>query len=146
MQIHRPPPRPSNGGVPNVIFKFFFSFFRPLLSRVTRHQWIFITDTIDAVYRPDEITPEAMLDQLSEIAGGLPPPQVSVRCLSRITCVNTVCSTGKYTKFLKCCFQCPLHTRVKPSDAPPPDAHTSPPNRFHSGPGPIFLKRERRNL
>ncbi|KAH9996513.1 Dopey, N-terminal-domain-containing protein [Russula vinacea] len=40
------------------------------------HQWIFITDTIDAVYRPDEIAPEAMLDQLSEIAGGLPPPQV----------------------------------------------------------------------
>jgi len=38
------------------------------------HQWIFITDTIDAVYRPDEIAPEAMLDQLSEIAGGLPAP------------------------------------------------------------------------
>jgi hypothetical protein len=44
---------------------------------VARHQWIFITDTIDAVYRPDEIAPEAMIDQLSEIAGGLPPPQVS---------------------------------------------------------------------
>jgi len=39
------------------------------------HQWIFITNTIDAVYRPDEIAPVAMLDQLSEIAGGLPPPQ-----------------------------------------------------------------------
>lgn len=39
------------------------------------HQWAFITDTIDAVYRPDEIVPEAMLDQLAEIAGGLPPPQ-----------------------------------------------------------------------
>ncbi|KAI0307632.1 Dopey, N-terminal-domain-containing protein [Multifurca ochricompacta] len=39
------------------------------------HQWIFITDTIDAVYRPDEVAPESMLDQLSEIAGGLPPSQ-----------------------------------------------------------------------
>jgi hypothetical protein len=30
-----------------------------------------------------------MLDQLSEIAGGLPPPQVSVRChLSWIICIN----------------------------------------------------------
>jgi hypothetical protein len=45
---------------------------------MARHQWAFITDTIDAVYRPDEIAPEAMLDQLAEIAGGLPPPQVSV--------------------------------------------------------------------
>jgi len=43
------------------------------------HQWIFVTDTIDAVYRPDEIPPEAMLDQLSEIAGGLPPPQESAQ-------------------------------------------------------------------
>jgi len=43
------------------------------------HQWVFITDTIDAVYRPDEIPPVAMLDQLSEIAGGLPPPQESAQ-------------------------------------------------------------------
>jgi len=43
------------------------------------HQWVFITDTIDAVYRPDEIAPAAMLDQLSEIAGGLPPPQESAQ-------------------------------------------------------------------
>jgi len=43
------------------------------------HQWAFITDTIDAVYRPDEIVPEAMLDQLAEIAGGLPPPQENVQ-------------------------------------------------------------------
>jgi len=41
------------------------------------HQWTFITDTIDAVYRPDEIAPVAMLDQLSKVAGGLPPPQES---------------------------------------------------------------------
>ncbi|CAA7265849.1 unnamed protein product [Cyclocybe aegerita] len=30
------------------------------------HQWIFITDTVDAVYRPDGWSPEAMLDQLAE--------------------------------------------------------------------------------
>jgi len=36
------------------------------------HQWIFITDTVDAVYRPDDWFPEAMMDQLAEIAGNLP--------------------------------------------------------------------------
>lgn len=36
-----------------------------------RHQWIFITDTVDAVYRPDDWHPEAMMDQLSEIASSL---------------------------------------------------------------------------
>ncbi|KAG5643542.1 hypothetical protein DXG03_000683 [Asterophora parasitica] len=36
------------------------------------HQWIFVTDTVDAIYRPDNWFPEAMLDQLAEIAGALP--------------------------------------------------------------------------
>ncbi|KAK7063885.1 dopey-N domain-containing protein [Favolaschia claudopus] len=36
------------------------------------HQWIFITDTVDAIYRPDGCFPEAMLDQLAEIVGSLP--------------------------------------------------------------------------
>ncbi|KAG6813245.1 hypothetical protein H0H92_012882 [Tricholoma furcatifolium] len=36
------------------------------------HQWIFITDTVDAIYRPDNWFPEAMMDQLAEIAGALP--------------------------------------------------------------------------
>ncbi|KAH6916730.1 Dopey, N-terminal-domain-containing protein [Coprinopsis sp. MPI-PUGE-AT-0042] len=37
------------------------------------YQWMFITDTVDAVYRPEEEwLPEAMLDQLAEIAGSLP--------------------------------------------------------------------------
>lgn len=40
------------------------------------HQCVFITDTVDAVYRPDDWFPEAMMDQLSEIAGSLP---ISVR-------------------------------------------------------------------
>ncbi|OBZ78644.1 Protein dopey-1 [Grifola frondosa] len=36
------------------------------------HQWIFITDTVDAVYRPDNWFPEAMLDRLAEVTGHLP--------------------------------------------------------------------------
>jgi len=36
------------------------------------HEWAFITDTVDAVYHPDEWLPEAILDQLGEIAGQLP--------------------------------------------------------------------------
>ncbi|OCH88751.1 hypothetical protein OBBRIDRAFT_64803 [Obba rivulosa] len=36
------------------------------------HQWIFITDTVDAIYRPDSFSPEAMLDRLAEVAGSLP--------------------------------------------------------------------------
>ncbi|EIN14374.1 hypothetical protein PUNSTDRAFT_140678 [Punctularia strigosozonata HHB-11173 SS5] len=36
------------------------------------HQWIFITDTVDAVYRPDGWYPDALLDQLAEIAADLP--------------------------------------------------------------------------
>ncbi|GLB43530.1 putative dopey, N-terminal [Lyophyllum shimeji] len=36
------------------------------------HQWIYVTDTVDAIYRPDNWFPEAMMDQLAEIAGALP--------------------------------------------------------------------------
>ncbi|KAG6841563.1 hypothetical protein C0991_009598 [Blastosporella zonata] len=36
------------------------------------HQWIFVTDTVDAIYRPDNWFPEAMMDQLAEIVGALP--------------------------------------------------------------------------
>ncbi|RDB28675.1 Protein dopey [Hypsizygus marmoreus] len=36
------------------------------------HQWIFVTDTVDAIYRPDNWFPEAMIDQLAEIVGALP--------------------------------------------------------------------------
>ncbi|TDL26444.1 hypothetical protein BD410DRAFT_521497 [Rickenella mellea] len=36
------------------------------------HQWIFITDTVDAVDRPDGSFPEALMDQLAEITGNLP--------------------------------------------------------------------------
>ncbi|EJC98757.1 uncharacterized protein FOMMEDRAFT_170958 [Fomitiporia mediterranea MF3/22] len=36
------------------------------------HQWMFITDTVDAIYRPDDWFPEAIMDQLSEMVGDLP--------------------------------------------------------------------------
>jgi len=37
---------------------------------------MFITDTIDAIYRPNEWHPDALLDQLSDVIANL--PQVSV--------------------------------------------------------------------
>ncbi|KAI1794036.1 Dopey, N-terminal-domain-containing protein [Ganoderma leucocontextum] len=43
------------------------------------HQWIFITDTVDAVYRLDDWSPEALLDQLSEVIGALPIPESDPR-------------------------------------------------------------------
>ncbi|KAL4070521.1 Dopey, N-terminal-domain-containing protein [Scleroderma citrinum] len=43
------------------------------------HQWIFITDTVDAVYRPDNWAPEAMFDQLAEKVVNLPVPEVKER-------------------------------------------------------------------
>ena len=42
------------------------------------HQWIFITDTVDAVYRPEEWFPEALLDRLAEVVGALPVSEVSI--------------------------------------------------------------------
>ena len=41
------------------------------------HQWIFITDTVDAIYRPDDCEPEALLDRLAEVVGDLPAAEVS---------------------------------------------------------------------
>ncbi|EJF67133.1 hypothetical protein DICSQDRAFT_151482 [Dichomitus squalens LYAD-421 SS1] len=43
------------------------------------HQWIFITDTVDAVYRPEDWSPEALLDQLAEVVGALPIPESDAR-------------------------------------------------------------------
>jgi len=33
---------------------------------------MFVTDTVDAIYHPDNWFPEAMMDQLAEIVGALP--------------------------------------------------------------------------
>ena len=35
------------------------------------HQWIFITDTVDAIDRPDNWFPAALMDQLAEIVSDL---------------------------------------------------------------------------
>jgi hypothetical protein len=43
-----------------------------------RHQWIFITDTVDAVFRPDDWSPESMFDRLAEVVGSLPIPEPRV--------------------------------------------------------------------
>jgi hypothetical protein len=48
------------------------------IDEIFRHQWIFITDTVDAVFRPDNWTPEAMFDQLAEVVGSLPIPEPRV--------------------------------------------------------------------
>lgn len=37
---------------------------------VNSHQWMFITDTVDAVYPPENWTPQAIMDRLGEIVGG----------------------------------------------------------------------------
>jgi len=70
---------PADGGVPNVRQSLDCCDL-PFL-RSSRHQWIFVTDTVYAVYRPDDWNPEAMMDQLSEIVGNLPVPEARVRWL-----------------------------------------------------------------
>jgi len=36
------------------------------------HQWMFITDTVDALHRPPEWRPDSLMDQLAQIIGGIP--------------------------------------------------------------------------
>lgn len=43
------------------------------------HQWIFVTDTVDAVYRPDNWTPYAMFDRLAETVTNIPVPEAKER-------------------------------------------------------------------
>lgn len=37
---------------------------------------MFVTDTVDAVYRPEDWSPESLLDQLAELVRDLPEPKV----------------------------------------------------------------------
>jgi protein dopey len=39
---------------------------------------MFVTDTVDAVYRPDAWFPEALLDQLADIISDLPASNIRV--------------------------------------------------------------------
>ena len=41
------------------------------------HQWMFVTDTTDAVYPPSDYTPEAIMDRLAEIVSEESHSQVS---------------------------------------------------------------------
>ena len=43
---------------------------------------MFVTDTVDAIYRPDDWIPESLLDQLAEIIGDLPLQAVSATQLA----------------------------------------------------------------
>lgn len=40
---------------------------------------MFVTDTIDAVYRPEDWSPESLLDQLAELVTDLPETYVSIK-------------------------------------------------------------------
>jgi hypothetical protein len=73
-----------------------------------------------------------MLDQLAEIAGGLPPPQVSVSSHRYLTSVNLEFILGERPKPITCCFGSPFHTCIEPSDASSPDAQSLTSNRLHS--------------
>ncbi|KAH7930453.1 hypothetical protein BV22DRAFT_1000727 [Leucogyrophana mollusca] len=59
------------------------------------HQWMFITDTVDAVFRPDDWHPDAMMDLLAEIIGSLPVPEARERSTtSRIVEPTTAASNS----------------------------------------------------
>ncbi|KAG8740013.1 hypothetical protein FRC10_004853 [Ceratobasidium sp. 414] len=45
------------------------------------HQWMFVTDTMDAVYRPDTWIPTPLMDQLAEVIGGLPQSEQNATIL-----------------------------------------------------------------
>src|SRR5260370_11642513 len=89
---------------------------------------------------------QCLINFLKSLEGCRHHKLVSVVIYPKLSALTLVCLTGKCAKFVKCWIQCPLYTRVEPPDAPPSDAHALAPNRFHPGPGPVFLKRERCNL
>ena len=68
MQVFRPSSGFANRGVPGVSIKSLIVGFCCL--RRPSHQWVFVTDTVDAVYRPDNWSPDAVMDRLAEVATG----------------------------------------------------------------------------
>src|SRR5258706_15734208 len=66
---------PSDSRVPDVSF-YFHSDLLDFLTFLDSHQWMFVTDTVDAVYRPEDWSPESLLDQLAELVRDLPEPKV----------------------------------------------------------------------
>jgi hypothetical protein len=76
MQIFGPSSSFTNRRVPGVSFGSFIVGYRCL--HRPSHQWVFVTDTVDAVYRPDNWSPEAMMDRLAEVATGAPVSETKV--------------------------------------------------------------------
>ena len=66
MQVSRPSFGFANRGVPGVSIELPIVGFCCL--RRSSHQWVFVTDTVDAVYRPDNWSPDAVMDRLAEVA------------------------------------------------------------------------------
>ncbi|EPQ60111.1 hypothetical protein GLOTRDRAFT_101965 [Gloeophyllum trabeum ATCC 11539] len=58
------------------------------------HQWVFITDTVDAVFRPDNWTSEALVDILGEVAGDLPVAEVRICSTARHDFVQSSSQTN----------------------------------------------------
>ncbi|KZO91887.1 hypothetical protein CALVIDRAFT_601960 [Calocera viscosa TUFC12733] len=42
------------------------------------HQWMFVTDTVDAIYKPDDWRPQSLMDQLAEVVSNLPSQKRAV--------------------------------------------------------------------
>jgi hypothetical protein len=74
MQIPRSLTGSANPGIPNVSTGVSLATF--VSDHTSRQQWMFVTDTIDAVYRPEDWTPESLLDQLAEMVTDLPEQKV----------------------------------------------------------------------
>ena len=49
----------------------FVTILQTLTTMCNSHQWVFITDTVDAIDRPDDWFPAALMDQLAEIVSDL---------------------------------------------------------------------------
>jgi len=49
------------------------------------HQWMFITDTVDAIYPPNDWRSEALLDQASDVVNNLPHRNDKINALATTT-------------------------------------------------------------
>ena len=76
MQVFRPSSSFANRRVPGVSIRTIIVGYRHL--RRPSHQWVFVTDTVDAIYRPDGWSPEAIMDRLAEVATSAPTAEIKV--------------------------------------------------------------------
>lgn len=59
------------------------------------HQWMFVTDTVDAVYRPDAWVPTSLMDQLAEVIGSLPHPEQNNVTFAPLSATTPITPSGK---------------------------------------------------